>query len=254
MATTMTFKEGDVLMGQGDKDTAAYLITSGWLEVKRVQRDGRIVTNTLQAGEIVGELGLAGLAEQRTATVTALTDGEVEVIDRGTLIRLVNKPGGSLTPLLAALFSRLQTALMEDDFDDLDDTFIPFARLEGMNANGKMALCNQEKVVGRLPFVFGAYRPPQTVTDLFDDPKRMDVRLTGCSLRVHEEHIVLESGDTGGLQLRVVHYGDYCEVDDEELVHNSNSPAIKPLPVGTYRLKFGDRASPFEFKLQVLMD
>ncbi len=253
MAATMTFKEGDVLIGQGDDDTAAYLITSGWLEVKRVLRDGRIVVNTLQAGEIVGELGLAGLAGQRTATVTALTDGEVEVIDRGTLIRLVNKPGGSLTPLLAALFSRLRTALMEDDFDELDDTVIPFARLKGANSNGKMALCNEERIIGRLPFVFGAYRPPQTVTDLFKDPKRIDVRLTGCSLRVHEEHIVLEEGEAGGLQLRVVHYGDYCEVDDEELVHNSNSPAVKALPVGTYHLKFGGRANPFEFELRVLM-
>ncbi len=253
MAATMIFKEGDVLIGQGNKDTAAYLITSGWLEVRRVLKDGRIVSNTLQAGEIVGELGLAGLAGQRTATVTALTDGEVEVIDRGTLIRLVNKPGGSLTPLLAALFSRLQNALIDDDYDELDDTFIPFAKLEGINANAKTALCNQTKIVGRLPWVFGAYRPPQTVTDLFHDPKRIDVRLTGCSLRVNEEHIVLEAAEEGGLQLRVVQYGDYCEIDDEEIVHNSNSPAIRRLAVGSYNIKFGDRASPFEFKLEVLI-
>lgn len=253
MAATMIFKEGDILIGQGDKDTAAYLITSGWLEVRRVLKDGKIVTSTLQAGEIVGELGLAGLAGKRTATVAALTDGEVEVIDRGTLIRLVNKPGGSLTPLLAALFSRLQNALIEDEHDELDDTFVPFAKLEGTNANAKTALCNQSKIVGRLPWVFGAYRPPQTVTDLFDDPKRIDVRLTGCSLRVQEEHIILEDAEQGGIQLRVVEYGDYCEIDEEEIVHNSNSPAIRRLEVGTYHIKFGDRASPFEFKLDVLI-
>jgi len=253
MAATMKFKEGDILIGQGDRDTAAYLITSGWLEVRRVLKDGRIVTSTLQAGEIVGELGLAGLAGQRTATVTALTDGEVDVIDRGTLIRLVNKPGGSLTPLLAALFSRLQSALIEEECDELDDTFIPFAKLEGINANAKTALCNQTKMVGRLPWVFGAYRPPQTVTDLFQDPKRIDVRLTGCSLRINNEHIILEAGKEGGLQLRVVEYGDYCEIDDEEMVHNSNNPAIKQLEVGTYHIKFGDRANPFEFNLEVLI-
>ncbi|MDQ7001956.1 MAG: cyclic nucleotide-binding domain-containing protein, partial [Ghiorsea sp.] len=249
MAATMVFKEGDTLIGQGDKDTAAYLIISGWLEVRRIFKDGRIITRTLQAGEIVGELGLAGLAGKRTATVTALTDGEVEVIDRGTLIRLVNKPGGSLTPLLAALFSRLQNALIEDEHEELDDTFIPFAKLKGMNANARTALCNQSKIVGHLPWVFGAYRPPQTVTDLFDDPKRIDVRLTGCSLYIHEAHIILEAAEKGGIQLRVVEYGNYCAIDDEEIVHNSNSSAIRRLEIGTYHMKFGDRASPFEFKL-----
>jgi len=253
MANILEFKEGDTLMGQGDEDTAAYLIKSGWLEVHRVQRDGSLNITTLQAGEIVGELGLAGLAKQRTATVVALTDGEVEVIDRGTLIRLVNMPGGSLTPLLAALFSRLQTALIEDDPDELDDTFIPFANLEGLNANAKQALCNQTKVVGHLPWVFGAYRPPQTVTDLFVDPKRIDVKLTGCSLLVNEEHIVIEAAEKGGLQLRVVNYGDECRLDDELITNNSNSDAIMPLSVGKHTLVFGDTSSPYKFSLQVLM-
>ena len=51
----------------------------------------------------------------------------------------------------------------------------------------------------------------------------------------------------------MVEYGDYCEIDDEEMVHNSNNPAIKQLKIGTYYIKFGDRASPFEFNLKVLI-
>ena len=252
MAHIMDFKEGDVLMGQGDEDTAAYLIKSGWLEVHRVQLDGKVNISTLQAGEIVGELGLAGLAHQRTATVIALTDGEVEVIDRGTLIRLVNMPGGALAPLLAALFSRLQTALIEKDPDELDDTFIPFARLEGISDNAKQALCNQPKMVGSLPWVFGAYHPPQTVTDLFKDPKRIDVKLTGCSLQVHEEHILIEAAEEGGLQLRVLNYGDYCELDEVPINYNKHESTL-PLSVGEHTLKFGDRTNPFEFSLRVLV-
>ncbi len=253
MANMMAFKEGDTLIGQGDQDTAAYLIKSGWLEVHRTMRDGRVVVSTLQAGEIVGELGLAGLSQTRTANVVALTDGEVEVIDRGTLIRLVNMPGGSLTPLLAALFSRLQTAMLEDDPDDLDDTVVPFAQLEGISANAKQALCNQPRIIGQLPWVFGAYRPPITVTELFRDPKRIDVRLTGCSLQVHEEHIVLEAAEKGGMQLRVVHYGDFCAVDDEVVHHSNNHATVVPLSFGTHRLKFGDQSNPFEFSLKVML-
>jgi CRP/FNR family cyclic AMP-dependent transcriptional regulator len=252
MANIMAFKEGDTLMGQGDEDTAAYLIKSGWLEVHRVKQDGSLVISTLQAGEIVGELGLAGLSHQRTATVVALTDGEVEVIDRGTLIRLVNMPGGALTPLLAALFSRLQTALIEEDPDDIDDTFIPYAKLEGISDNAKQALCNQPKMVGSLPWVFGAYHAPQTVTELFKDPKRIDVKLTGCSLLVHEEHIIIEDAESGGLQLRVVNYGDYCELDEVRINYNKRDP-ILPLSIGEHTLKFGDQSNPFEFSLRVML-
>ena len=253
MANIMTFREGERLITQGDKDTAAYLIKSGWLEVQRKRPDGTLVKSVLQAGEIVGELGLAGLSSERTATVVALTDGEVEVIDRGTLIRLVNKPGGALAPLLAALFTRLQNVLIDEEVDEDDETFVAFARLEGLNDHARQALCNRPKMIGHLPWVFGAYRPPLTVTELFDDPKRIDVRLTGCSLRVNERHIVIDEAEEGGLELRVVHYGDYCEIDGEEVVHNSNNDAIVKLTPGKHVIKFGDRSDPFEFSLDVLV-
>jgi len=251
MANVMRFKEGDVLIGQGDEEAVAYLITSGWVEVHRTRRNGTIETSTLQAGEIVGELGLAGLSAQRTATVTALTDGEVEVIDRGALIRLVNGPGSRLTPLLAALFSRLQTALAEEDPYDLDDTFVSYAKLEGLNAPAKQALCNQPRIISRLPWVFGAVRPPQSVTDLFREHKRVDVKLAGCSKIVREEHLVIESSEDGGLQLRVVDHGDYCEVDDERAGYGKNE-AIVPLTPGKHTFTFGDRANPFKFSIKAL--
>jgi hypothetical protein len=252
MANVMKFKEGDVLIGQGDEEAVAYLITSGWVEVHRKCRGGAVEVSTLQSGEIVGELGLAGLSAQRTATVTALTDVEVEVIDRGALIRLVNGPGNRLTPLLAALFSRLRTALAEDDPYDLDDTFVSYAKLEGLNAPAKQALCNQPRIVSRLPWVFGAVRPPQSVTDLFREHRHIDVKLAGCSKLVREEHIVIESGQDGGLQLRVVDHGDFCLLDEERVGYGKNE-AIAPLTIGKHTLTFGDRINPFQFSIQVLM-
>lgn len=251
MANIMTFKEGDTLIGQGEEDAVAYLIKSGWVEVRRKQRDGAIISVTLQAGEIVGELGLAGFSHHRTATVIALTDGEVEVIDRGALIRLVNGPGSRLTPLLAALFSRLQTILVQEDPCDLDDTAISYARLEGLNAPARRALCNQPRTVCRLPWVFGAFNPPQSVTDLFREPKHIDVKLAGCSQLVREEHIIIEASENGGLQLRMVQHRDYCELDDERIGYGSIDTTV-PLTKGKHTLTFGDQANPFKFSLQVL--
>lgn len=253
MANILSFKEGDTLIGQGEEDTAAYLIKSGWLEVHRTHRDGSVSITSLQPGEIVGELGLAGLSHHRTVTVVALTDGEVEVIDRGTLIRLVNMPGGGLTPLLAALFSRLRTAMIEDDPDELDDTIVPYAQLEGVSANAKQSLCNRPKIIGRLPWVFGAYQPPITVTELFRDPKRVDVRLTGCSKAIHEDHIIIEAGEKGGLQLRVAHYGDYCLIDDELVQHSNNHETVRPLNIGQHTITFGDRSNLFTFTIRILI-
>jgi CRP-like cAMP-binding protein len=251
MANIMTFKEGDTLIGQGEEDTAAYLIKSGWVEVRRKLRDGATMSVTLQAGEIVGELGLAGLSH-RTATVLALTDGEVEVIDRGTLIRLVNEPGSRLTPLLAALFSRLQTILVQEDPYSFDDAAVSYARLEGLNTPAQQALCNQPRGVCRLPWVFGAFNPPQSVTDLFREPKHIDVRLAGCSKLVSEEHIIIEASENGGLQLRMAQHRDYCMLDGERVGSGSINTTV-PLTKGKHTLTFGDEANPFKFSLQVLM-
>jgi len=247
----LTFKEGDTLIGKGDKDTVAYLVRSGWLEVHHTKRDGSIDVSVLQAGEIVGELGLAGLAARRTATVKALTDGEVEVIDRGALIRLVNGPGSRLTPLLAALFSRLKTALIEEDPFDLDDTFVTYARLEGLNNSARQALCNRPVTVWRLPWVFGAFHPPTSVTDLFRENLRIDVKLAGASKIIREQHIVVDSDGAGGLQLCVAQHGDYCELDDVRIGYGKTESCV-PLSPGKHTLRFGERADPFEFSLHVL--
>ncbi len=251
MANIMVFKEGDVLIGQGDEDAVAYLIQSGWVEVRRRQQDGRIQIFTLQAGEVVGELGLAGLAHQRTATVTALTDGEVEIIDRGALIRLVNGPASRLTPLLAALFSRLKIALDEDSSSHLEDTFISYAKLEGTNTKAQQALCNHPRMIYHLPWVFGAHHPPQSVTDLFTDNKPADVKLAGCSRLLREEHLFIENAPTGGLQLRLAQHGDFCLLDNERVGYGKNAIEV-PLCKGLHTLKFGDQTTPFEFSLDVL--
>jgi len=251
MANIMVFKKGDVLIGQGDEDPVAYLIQSGWVEVHRRQPDGHVHTFTLQAGEVVGELGLAGLAQQRTATVIALTDGEVEVIDRGALIRLVNGPASRLTPLLAALFSRLKLALEQEPTDLLEDTLISYAKLEGINKKALQALCNRPRIIYHLPWVFGAHHPPQTVTDLFSQNKPADVKLAGCSRLLREEHIILEANPAGGMQIRVAQHGDFCLLDDERIGHGK-SACPTALCKGIHTLKFGDQSSPFEFSLDVL--
>ena len=251
MANIVTFKAGDILIGQGDEETVAYVIQSGWLQVSRKNRNGVIHVFTLQAGEVVGELGLAGGVIQRTATVTALTDGEAEVIDRGALIRLVNGPASRLTPLLGALFARLKSSLAEDDFESVGRESKTYATLEGLNTRAKQALCNQVQEVTHLPWVFGSFRPPQSVTDLFSGAQEADVKLACCSHFIREKHIMIEAGNEHGLQLHLLQHGDYCTLDGERIAYGKNDMVV-PLLQGSHELSFGDQVDLFEFKVEVL--
>lgn len=249
MARTMEFSEGDVLMGQGDDDTVAYLIQDGWLQVRRTAASGALATSTLGPGEIVGELGLAGIVKQRTATVTALTYGSVEIIDRGALIRLVNGPGNRLVPLLAALFSRLQDSLIEEP--ELDDTVVMHARLEGLNDKAMRTLCNQPRMITRLPWVFGAYSGPTSVTDLFQARTRVDVKLAGEGRVIRACHVKIETAEEKGLQLHLMNHGDFCELNDERIGYG-NVPVIVPLSGGEHTLTFGQSTDPYRFAIRIL--
>lgn len=251
MARIIDFTEGECIISQGEKDTAAYLIQSGWVQVSHKRANGSITTTSLGPGEIVGELGLAGLTPSRSATVTALTDGTMEVIDRGTLIRLVNGPGRNLTPLLAALFARLKHALLDDQLDDeLDDTVVIHARIEGLNDLSRQALCNRPRLITRLPWYIGAHRPPQSVTDLFRDHCQVDLPLAGSTRMLREQHLCIEAAGDGGLQLRLMQHGDYCEVNDERIGYGK-AGCIRPLPPGKHILRFGEISDPYEFSLRV---
>jgi hypothetical protein len=246
----LPFKEGDVLIAEGEQDTAAYLIQKGWLQVSRAGAGTRASAIRLGPGHIVGELGLAGRTPRRTATVTALTDGEVEVIDRGTLIRLVNGPGSRLTPLLSALLARLQALLIDPAEDDALDATETFATLEGLNPTSAQALCNRPCRITRLPWVFGAHTPPQSVTDLFRDEAPPDVVLAEGSKLIRPHHLAIEAAEDGGLQLHLMSYGDYCELDEERVAYGK-TPAIVALEPGEHRLAFGLPGESYRFLLSV---
>jgi len=252
MARTLRFHKGDVLIEQGDIGEAAYLIQEGWLQVSRKQPGKRQLTSHLGPGEIAGELALTGAENKRTATVSALTDGSAEVIDRGSLIRLVNGPGNRLMPLLGALFSRLQTTLV-DAVPETHEHTASHAVLHGINDKAERALCNAPVTVSRLPWVFGAYINPVSVTELFSHHTMPDVRLPDEGRKLREKHLVIEACEEGGLQLRVVDHGDYCVLDEERIGYGSTPGTVRLTP-GRHEITFGQMGEPFIFAIEVPED
>jgi len=252
MSKIVSFSKGESLIKQGDEDTTAYLIQSGWVRVNQNKEDGTTFEVKIGPGEIIGELALAGLVTHRSASATAITEVVAEEIDRGALIRLVNGPASKLTPVLAALLSRLKSTMVNEKQheNDIPDNQ-PLALIEGLNKISKQALCNQPCTISHLPWTFGSHVPPQSVTDLFRHQEAADILLANASKRVREQHICIETDGNDGLLLHLMQHGDYCEVDKKRVGYGSSSTKV-PLQKGDHTVSFGDPVDPYEFGIKVL--
>ncbi len=241
------FHQGDTLIEQGEQEAIAYIIHTGWVRVHHQHKDTTLPLVTLGPGEIVGELGLMGLAATRTASVIAVTDVELEVIDRTAMIRLANGSASDIVPLLAALFSRLQALQQRQEKEvTAQDQKRVYATIRPENPLAQQALCTQEVTVTHLPWVFGAYRPPASVTDLFQPSLPADTLLPTPDPAIAHDHLTLQQRADGELELRLAHAGDFLRINDEPL---PKLPATRhaPLPAGETRITFGSPAEPYSF-------
>jgi len=93
---------GEALMRQGDAAQELVAIVAG---VAAVERDGYALPRR-RAGDFVGELALL-TGRPRSATVTALTDVRVLVVERPQFERLLREAPSIANKLLIALAQRL---------------------------------------------------------------------------------------------------------------------------------------------------
>jgi serine/threonine-protein kinase len=104
-----TFRAGEIIFREGEKGDAAYMIIAGRC---RAYRDAAGVEETLavmEPGDAFGEMALI-LFEPRAATVVALDDATVLVLDQTTLNEGLGLSGwtGALVRALAQRFSDLE--------------------------------------------------------------------------------------------------------------------------------------------------
>jgi len=106
----------ETIVEQGVPAPAVYVVSQGRANVSVVGRDGRTVTiRELGPGEIIGEVSLFD-GGPPSATVTALTDVELVVIDRASFTALLEQSPQIAIALLSVLASRLRriTAWADD--------------------------------------------------------------------------------------------------------------------------------------------
>ena len=106
---SITYKKGEVIIQQGSHETCAYIIESGRVEVSCMVNEKKTVLATLGQKQLVGEMSLME-DKARSATVTAIEDTQVSVIDRKQFNKLLTENPRKLFPIIKALFERLRTA------------------------------------------------------------------------------------------------------------------------------------------------
>jgi CRP-like cAMP-binding protein len=101
----VTAKEGDVLTKEGTPGRECFIVLSG--EAKATAR-GRAI-GTLGPGECIGEMALLDTAP-RAATVTAVTDMELFVLEPRSFGDLLDRHPSVSKRLLASMARRLRAA------------------------------------------------------------------------------------------------------------------------------------------------
>ena len=104
---TETFPAGTLLIKEGEEVEYAYVITEGLVEVNKKLKTKDVVTiATLGPGQIFGEMSLFG-NKKSTASVRALTEIKVQLIDKKILESYLNKTPPLIKMLLEIFAYRL---------------------------------------------------------------------------------------------------------------------------------------------------
>jgi CRP-like cAMP-binding protein/predicted GNAT family N-acyltransferase len=102
------FSTGEVLFYQGMDAENAYVIEEGWVSISRIDNeDNEMVISNLTKGELFGEMSLFD-QQPRSATVTALTNVEVNMIPRKQLLAMIKENPQQMGQLLSSFSQRLR--------------------------------------------------------------------------------------------------------------------------------------------------
>ena len=104
-------KKGDVAFAEGSISDAFNIILDGHFEISKLDSLGnKRLIGTLEPNEFFGGMGLI-TGESRTATVKALSHGELQIFSHDEFNDLLNKKPKFLRPILRVMAKRLSDSL-----------------------------------------------------------------------------------------------------------------------------------------------
>ncbi len=105
IASKETYKDGQIIFEEGSSGDWIYVVLSGSVEISKTIGGKKSILSVLEPGEVFGELGYLGHIK-RTATVRAVCETPVGVIDRTFLDMEFNKLSGPFRSILVAVVKR----------------------------------------------------------------------------------------------------------------------------------------------------
>jgi CRP-like cAMP-binding protein len=101
------FKDGEVIIRQGEVGTTMFVIQAGKVEIVR-ERDGReVCLGTAGTGEILGEMAIID-RETRSATVRAVGEVRVLTVDKRVFLQRISEDPSVALRMLQSLSSRIR--------------------------------------------------------------------------------------------------------------------------------------------------
>jgi uncharacterized protein (TIGR02266 family) len=107
IASEETYEDGQIIYKEGSSGDWVYVIISGAVEISKTLGGRRFVLGVLQPGDTFGELNLiAGI--RRTATVRAIGETTVGLVDRESLDAEFNQLSADFRSLLVSMVNRFE--------------------------------------------------------------------------------------------------------------------------------------------------
>ena len=249
-----SYRVGDVILGEGEFTSDAYIIDRGFVEVYHAGPPEQRLS-ILGPGDIFGEMSLI-TERPRSASVRALEDVEARVFDRETLLELWRSDPDSMLPLLTMLCERIRIldALVfelarQGQFDSdvtnslmsMGEGFLrpsaatvlgaPILFIEGLTPEASRSLPESCVPVNRFPFRIGRRTEsadPFSSNDVgLSDETSDQVSLNHCAIvRVGSRYFLIDRGSRRGTIVNGVTVGGHARTGCVELKEWNNEIAL----------------------------
>ena len=107
-ATVSRYREGDQILAKGDPGNSMMAVLKGRVSITAPSPDGReIVITVMRDGDVFGEIALID-GKERTADASAMTDCELLIVPRRSVISMLERRPDLCIDLLTVLCERLR--------------------------------------------------------------------------------------------------------------------------------------------------
>jgi CRP-like cAMP-binding protein len=107
-----TYKDGEVIIRQGESGNCMYVIQSGEVEVIRDNNGNEVRLAVRKEGDFFGEMALFS-REVRSATIRALGDARILTVDRKNLLNSIQKDPSLAFRIIETLSKRIRDLSIE---------------------------------------------------------------------------------------------------------------------------------------------